>query len=401
MRWIVPKLKGHYRALRKAGRQLIGYPVIRNANGTHVTHDARRALLIYTVQPFRLSDGDRRFLNHQNLRQCKQIASVLGEFGYIVDVADVEDERFRPSEKYDLIISHRVDLESVFWSHMAGALRIYLFTGMNHIVHNQNVAKRYRDLRARRGCTLQPYRVHGEHMPYVVGAHALVGFGNEVTMDTWREAFGGPIYSFNNYGFRSVRFAGDGKDFATARRSFLFFGSQDQVGKGLDLLLEVFPRHPDLNLYVCGMYEQEQDFCQCYYRELYATPNVHPRGWVRVNGPMFEELTRNCAYVILPTCSEGSAGSVIQCMYAGLIPIVTREAGIDTADFGVMLASERLAELEKTILELAELPPNWHRERSYRTRRVAEQEFSESCFVHTWRRIIHHILEAHSVEDDR
>ena len=89
----------------------------------------------------------------------------------------------------------------------------------------------------------------------------FIAFGNEFATGTWREVFGGPIYSFNNYGFNGPEFPLDSKDFSAARRNFLFFASKSQVQKGLDLLLEIFPRHPDLHLYVCSEFEKEGDFC--------------------------------------------------------------------------------------------------------------------------------------------
>ena len=75
-------------------------------------------------------------------------------------------------------------------------------------------------------------------------------------------------------------------------------------------------------------------------------------------------------------------------MYAGLIPVVTREAGINTEDFGVTLANDGLEVIEKTVLELAELPKGWHVEHSIRTRKTAERKFSEDFFICRWRQII-------------
>ena len=192
----------------------------------------------------------------------------------------------------------------------------------------------------------------------------------------------------SNYGFRTTKFSVDSKDFSIARKGFLFFASGSQVRKGLGLLLEVFPKHPDFDLYICSSFEYERDFCRCYHKELSETSNIHPVGWIRVNSESFYNLVQRCAYVILPTCSDASTGSVVQCMMAGLIPVVTQEAGIDTEDFGITLADDSLGEIEKTIRELSELPESWHRERSTRTRKVAEEKFSEKAFVNRWREII-------------
>ncbi len=199
-------------------------------------------------------------------------------------------------------------------------------------------------------------------------------------------------YPFNNYGFSGTRFVFEGKDFATARRNFLFFASGSQVQKGLDLLLEIFPRLPQLDLYVCGGFAKEADFCDCYHQELFETPNIHAVGWLDVNGPEFYDLAAKCAYVIHPSCADGQPGSVVQCMHAGLIPMVTREAGIDTQDFGVTFANDSLEEIQRVIMQLASRPETWHREHSLKTRAGAEKMYSEEAFLARWREILTEVL---------
>ena len=229
-------------------------------------------------------------------------------------------------------------------------------------------------------------------MRYISNVNAIIGVGNDYTMGTWRQAFAGPIYSFNNYGFKETTFDFDSKDFSSARGHFLFFASKSQVQKGLDLLLEIFPRIPDVHLYVCSDFKAEADFRACYQRELYETPNVHPIGRIPVNGPQFYDLVRQCAYVIAPTCSEGQPGSVVQCMYAGLIPLVTKEAGIDTERFGISFADDSLRGIERVIRKVSRQPEKWHRKRSAKTRRVAEKRFSEDALVRRWREILTEII---------
>jgi hypothetical protein len=391
---MAPFLRAHarvskaYSKLRGAARRAVGYPVVHNVNKAKRADREKRALLVYLVRPFQLPDGDERFRTHQNLSQCKQIAAVLGEFGYRVDAADVGDRKFRPSGPYDLVISHRVDLDT---ASVPDAVCVYLATGMSHIAHNRSVRKRYEELYQRRHCRLKEHRLHSEVMPFLDRAVAIAGFGNEHTAGTWSGIFQGPIYMFNNYGFPETRFV-EGRRATAARGNFLFFASQDQVGKGLDLLLEVFPRHPEWNLYVCSDFEDEAEFCRCYRKELFETPQVHPVGRIRVGSDEFHDLAERCAFVILPSCSEGSAGSVVQCMFTGLIPVVSKEAGIDAGRFGVTLASNSVAEVEKTLLELTEQSAEWLRDRSLTTRQISEAEYSETAFVGRWRAILTDIL---------
>jgi glycosyltransferase involved in cell wall biosynthesis len=317
------------------------YPAVYNVNKAAESDHDKRALLIYLVKPFLLAGTDPQLLTHQNSRQCKQIAALLGELGYIVDAIDIRDKEFLPSKKYHLIISNRVNLVGMEAYFPEFSVKIYLASVTNHLVHNRSLRHRHKRLSQRRGYEVQMRRVYPEVMPYVRISDAIVGFGNNSIVGTWREVFRGPIYPFNNYGFKETAFALDGKDFAAARKHFLFFASASQVQKGLDLLLEVFPKLPDLHLYVCSLFGSEPDFCECYRKELRETPNIHAVGWVEVNSPEYDDLVRRCAYVIHPTCSDGQSGSVVQCMYSGLIPLVTREAGIDTEDVGVTFSDDR------------------------------------------------------------
>lgn len=381
-----------YRSLRRTIRSIIGYPVIYNAAAPQKAGSKKKALLIYLVEPFLIKAHHRRFRSHQNLSQCRQIAQAISEFGFTVDVVDVADRKFCDYSSYDLIVSHRVALNEPKSAFKPGAKKIYLNTGMNHITHNNNTYLRYSNLRERRQCNLKVRRLVDEVMPFVMGADAIIGFGNDYTMGTWQKFFNGPIYTFNNYGFAGTEFSTHNKNYGKSRKNFLFFASYSQVGKGLDLLLEIFPRHPELNLYICSNYEAEKDFCDCYKQELFHSENIFPMGWVKINSSTYRELTRKCTFIILPTCSDASAGSVVQCMHTGLIPIVTREAGIDTDDFGITLEDDRISTIEKTILEVSAWPEKKIREHSVKTVSDAKNKFSESAFEKRIRQILSTIL---------
>jgi hypothetical protein len=71
---------------------------------------------------------------------------------------------------------------------------------------------------------------------------------------------------------------------------------------------------------------------------------------------------------------------------------VTKEAGIDTEDFGITFFGDSLDEIEKVIIEASELQGHWHREHSVRTRRIAEVKYSEGALMDRWRNILAEIL---------
>ena len=380
-----------YNAYQLLFRRPTKYPVILNANKVIEQNYSKRALLVYIVRPFLHREDDPVFRNHQNLRQCKQICRILDEFSYIVDVMDINDASSRVHYEYDLVISHCVNFNDGGIPFLSARRKVYLASGMLHSRLNRNLRRRLELLEERRGCRLKQEPWGDEDVSFVREATAIVGFGNESTVGTWRDVFAGPIYPFNNYGFSDTKFVE--KEFSAARRSFLFFGGVHQLRKGLDLLLEVFPRHRDLQLYVCGSFKKETDFCQCYWKELYRTPNIHAMGRVKVNSKAFYEIVQKCAFIIHPSCSEGQPGSVVQCMHAGLIPIVTRESGIDTEDFGITLANDSLEEIAETVRTVSQLPDEWFKEHSVLTREKAQSDFSEERFINRWREIVRAICE--------
>lgn len=379
-----------YHRSRALIRKVLGFPIIYNANRTIEAESHKRALLVYLVKPFQIKDNDPRFLRHQNFKQCKQIAELLGEFAYIVDVADVSRKNINIQKDYDLIISNNPKLNDTNINVTKDAIKIYLPAGMNRVQYNKNVLNRYKQLFRRRGCELTIRRLIDENMSFVKKASFIIGFGDDYTKGTWEKDFSTEIFMFNNYGYSSTRFIN--KDYSSAKHNFLFFTSSNQVGRGLDLLLEIYPKHPELHLYICSSFQYEKDFCRCYHKELYETPNIHPIGKIKVNSAAFYEIIENCAYVILPSCAEGQSGSVIQCMYAGLIPVITKETGINVEEFGITFVNNSLEEIENTIVKLSNFPSTWHREHSEMTRKIAEQKYSEEAFIRNWREILSIIL---------
>ena len=364
------------------------YEVKYNVNGADENKYKKRALLIYLITPFLLKENDIKYLYHQNLTQCKQIAQTLGEAGYIVDVTDIRNNKFKSLHKYDLLLSHRKEINDIGNYFNENCKNLFLATGLNKTVHNENLKKRINNLENRRSIKLN-IPMYSEYRPYLKRVQAIISFGNCAIGNTWKGIVNCPVYTFNNYGFKNTKFIK--KDYNKARYNFLFLGSNHQVSKGLDLLLEIFPKHSNLNLYICSRFKADREFCRIYNKELYKTKNIKPVGWIIINSKEFYNLVKKCAYVILPSCAEGQPGSVVQCMHTGMIPVVTKECGIDTEDFGITFKNDSIEEIEKVVLELCQKQEDWCKEKSIKTKKIAESKYSEEAFVNRWREILKEI----------
>jgi glycosyltransferase involved in cell wall biosynthesis len=214
---------------------------------------------------------------------------------------------------------------------------------------------------------------------------AVVCIGNRVTASTF-DGHHSRVYACNGHASPEIRYVD--KDFDEARNHFLYLASWGQVHRGLDLLLEAFVSMPRVHLHVCGPFRKEKDFVRCYRRELFQTPNVHPVGWVSVSGPDFSDLCGKSAFVILPSCAEGQSGSVIACMHAGLIPIVSEGCGLDTDDFGIPIERCDVETVRRTVADAAARPAEWCRRQSLKALHAAREDYSQEAFSGRLRHIL-------------
>ncbi|MBX2989876.1 MAG: glycosyltransferase [Bacteroidetes bacterium] len=126
---------------------------------------------------------------------------------------------------------------------------------------------------------------------------------------------------------------------------------------------------------------------------MFETANIHPVGIIHTRSAEYADLVARCAFVVLPSSAEGQPGSVVQCMWSGLIPIVTKETGIDTKGIGLTFPDDELSSIEATILEASEKSDQWVGEHSRMTRERAEAEFSVEAFELRWNQLIGEVKE--------
>jgi glycosyltransferase involved in cell wall biosynthesis len=306
--------------------------------------------------------------------------------GYAVDVTDWENYNAPLANEYDVVIGQGPAFEASCRKKSPQCTRIYLGTTeyVEHLVRAEK--DRLERLWIRRGlkCRRRCYAKY-KHDTGPMLSDALFLVGSDTTVDTYREVVDRPIYRHaTTVGDDIVATVGH-KRYETARKNFLWLASYAAVHRGLDVLLEVFSDMPDHDLWVCGGIEYEHDFMAAYDRELRHTSNIHFVGWIDVTSGQFSDLTARCAYIIYPSASEGMAGSVLNCMAAGLIPIVTLEAGVDTAGHGKLI-SECSPDVIRQIIRDAAMAEPAELEREARA--VVEftrKRYSKEAFLEAFR----------------
>jgi glycosyltransferase involved in cell wall biosynthesis len=291
-------------------------------------------LLSYILEPFLLKSDEPVPNTHNYYLRSLQMAKTFLDLGYSVDVIDYRNMTFIPEKEYVVFIDVRHNLERLAPMLNPECIKIFYIDTAHILYHSAAGLQRLLFLQQRKKVTLRPRRLEIPNLA-IEYADCAITHGNEFTISTFSYAKK-PIYKISQSHNVAYPYLED-KNYEVCRESFLWFGSGGLIHKGLDLVLDAFMEMPNYHLYICGPIEQEKDFEKAYYKELYETPNIHTVGWVDITSPQFTEITSKCLGLVYPSCSEGGAGSVIQCMHAGLIPIVSYESGVDVYDFGIIL----------------------------------------------------------------
>jgi hypothetical protein len=349
-------------------------------------------LLSYIIEPFLLKDGEPVSAAHTHDWESLQIGKTFVDLGYAVDVIDYRDSIFCPKKEYSFFIGARTNFERICRLLNKNCTKIVHLDTAHWLFNNSAAYSRCLALQKRRGVSLRSFKWVAPNWA-IEHANCATMLGNSFTINTYTYAEK-PIYRIP-ISTCAVYPWPEQKDFNECRKGYLWFGSHGLVHKGLDLVLECFTDMPDYELYVCGPIEDEEGFEKAFYEELYRTPNIHNIGWVDVRSERFMEIANKCVGIIYPSCSEGGGGSVIQCMHAGLIPIVTNEASVDTGNFGLVLGNCSTEEVKHSIQMLSGFSPDKLKLLSKRTWEFARENHTRERFAKECRRIVEKIIAIH------
>lgn len=299
-------------------------------NNFYKTNYQKNVLMIYLTDPFVF--GPHKF--HSNQQESIEIAKIFSELNYNVDIlnytANFEKINFHKS-KYDVVFG----LEPIFLqavSKFKPQKSVYYATTAFCKFQNNAEKKRINNLFKRKNIKLLPRRLAPYHRSSEL-ADAVIGIGNDWTKSTYKgklkKYYPVPISVYNIFNICEIN---QNKNWSEARKNFLWFGSTGSIHKGLDLLIDIFEKNTELNLYVCGNIELERDFYRSFKHQFKNLKNIHKIGWIEPGSKAFSELIKKCGYTVLLSCSEGMSGSIATTMLAGLVPIVTKETGINIVD---------------------------------------------------------------------
>jgi glycosyltransferase involved in cell wall biosynthesis len=346
----------------------------------------KTALLVFLRQPLILEAQGQKTKQFSNTGMIQTVAKCLNVLGYEVDIVDWDNRSFVPTKNYDLFIAHGgVNFHSIHSKLKGSPTVIYFSTGSYWKFHNLQETKRFKYFEERHGIDLKPDRfISSSEEEANRSANAIIAMGE--SFKTYSDFPN--VYRVNNATLTDKTPLRSEIELSKARNNFLFFSGPGSIHKGLDLLLDAFIEMPNLHLYICSVLDK--DFEQYYKKQLTSSDNIHYLGFVVIGSREYYDILRRCAFCVLPSCSEGHPGSVIDCMQHGLIPIVTKDAHIDVAQSGIILKDDRVETIKKEIIDMSQEKP----ERLVKlSRRAADQASAysaaafESDFINIIKRI--------------
>lgn len=135
------------------------------------------------------------------------------------------------------------------------------------------------------------------------------------------------FHSINPTGLMNEKFIINDNNIEKKKKTFIWFGSNGAIHKGLDVVYEVFSKRSDIKLYICGLNSSEAKKLKIKEKD-----NIFILGKVNVQSDEFLNMCSECCWIIYPSCSEAMSTAVLTCMRHALIPIVIKENGFEKLD---------------------------------------------------------------------
>lgn len=353
------------RAAKSALRRMLaarGYE-IRNTRARPATLERPWALLGFHL-PWVMTASDERIARkgHASLWEDREIARSLWKLGYNVRGTQWRDKAARPSRELAAVVDLGVHLARLDREGLpSGCAKLLYCVFSDPYYHNAAEAERVRAVGERRGAACTPRRQIGEPEAFrrsLEICDAALLNGNEHTLQTYPAEHRHKMWLISTPG----SFIGPNRKHPAAlvptEREFLWHFGAGAIHKGLDLVLEVFARHPELVLHVVGgALRGDHDFVAAYRRELTGCDNIRVYGRLLPHSREFAAVASRCCAFVAPSCAEGTSPAVVTCLKVGMYPIVSRDCGVTLVPGGgKYLETCCLDEIEEAVLSTRAMP---------------------------------------------
>lgn len=355
--------------LKKINLQKMGeeHPIFNiNYDAIHPQKKMLLCYLDYEKTTKELAQG----IGHTNRQEMMQLLHLCIEKNFCIDVCGCNDvnaiERLR-EEYYDYILGFgKVFREAVKKNSGAKAI-IY----MTENPYNRSFKQEMERLVYFKERTGRKYHLERTGEYYLDGdedlADAVICLGDEKFFSDPHQ----PVCRVWPSATKNEKFK---LDFSKKKKNcFMVYGVDGFIHKGNDLLVEVFSKNPEWELFLCGARGEKKAF-ECGYK---LPDNVHAIGYVDTKSQQFLDIVGQCCFLLLPSCSEGISTAVLTGMRHGVLPIVQKDIGLDDMSaFCRYFAGFRIEEIESAIGEALQADIVQLQEQSRKMVKFADDEFT-------------------------
>lgn len=342
------------------------------------------ALFAYYNEGVLLPVGHPTFAAHTNRWESRCIARLLVRLGYVVDAVDFGGPFPVELDIYDVVFCLHDGLDRIAHRLSPKARKIMLLTGSSPDYQNRRERERLAALAARRGGICAPRR-QIEHAERELKALALADHcllhGNAHTRSTYAPAIQAKTNLIPVSGAVDALSMNEGFDRRRSRHVLWHFGI-GAVHKGLDLAVEAFLRNPDWTLEVVSQACGERDFLAIYEEAIRRAGNIRLHGFMFPASRRFQEISGRCVAFLGTSCSEGVSPACITGMQQGLVPILTRDCGVDLdEEIGTVIEGDTVEAVERGVRRTLDLPDAELARRGRLARARAASAYSRRAFA--------------------
>ena len=325
---------------------------IQNINRDPSMPNQKKAIMAYLTNPFELGyDIENSF--HTNQIECIQILNILIDMKFSVDISHCLDNTSldKVSEnKYDLVFGLGELFHNLCKINKRATKILYCAEAHPSFLRKKE-QERLDYYFERKGVVEKSRRTNTYYKEkYFKYANNIIYKGNTYNKKNFSSLenmnFILPISPapFTNNDYKYTK-----KNHTETKKKFIWFGSLGAIHKGLDILVDVFKNNQNLSLFICGLDKSEE------YLFSKLPNNIKNIGHVNINSEKYLNLINKCSFVIMPSCCEGMSSGVITSMNHGLIPIISKECGIDLNHEDLYINKFSVDYLEKKILKYSKL----------------------------------------------
>jgi hypothetical protein len=325
-----------------------------------------------------------RFFNVDGLTYL--MVKVLNENGYTVDIADNRLEDFKPTKQYDIFIGHGGRVTSLIDILERNNTPILQYVSQAYWKEflRQSTERYERVCRQKKVPLISTHvRSHSNQErkgEEYLAEHAKYFFtGNSPRMIKGYGKYAHKIHTVGWAAYLEQDLIVKDRDFDAGRKGFIYVaGTNGNIQKGLDLLLEAFARTPDLQLYIYCVVEKE---VRTLYRKELSLPNIHYIYLYRVGllRRHLRTLLKRINFTITAPIDTGIGTAFLGSLGIGLIPVGYADMPCSPAN-SHLVDSWEVESLISNVREASRMPVEWCQRASALSMQNFQDNWSPEAF---------------------